>query len=493
MREVVEAVAAAGRGSAEAVDRLVDALEVVDARRDQAAARAALRILGDSPRLVVKLDEHVRRTYPPRKFGKSRGGLLTVALDATHRDGHVRERAVARMVESPDPALMPFLVLRAADWVRPVRDRARAGLALLLADDPRKHLPAMLEMTLVGSARLRGGFAHGQALAALLTAPAAMRLELAAACGAAGRRFVLETGLSQGWWDRDMMLALATSEQDVRLRARAAETLCRDAVWGRRLPMLRRLAGHRRPEVRQVALIGLLRLGEVAEVAERLDDPAPTIRAIAREAARQSGIDAAGRYRSAVASAEPPLGAIAGLADVGGPEAAELLTDLLEHPVARVRAHALRALHRVDAVPVHRTVALLRDPSPAVVRDAAAALRRLDGVVPTELARELLSDPARPAVRQAGYRLLRGHGPVEHLRAALLLAVDPDPRLAERGVAEVTRLVRAARRTDPLGLPTPDPQATVEQRSELLHLADRAAAALGDRTTEMLRQWLRRY
>lgn len=485
MREVTEAVTAAARGGAEALDRLIDALEAVDARRDPAAARTALRILWTSPRLVVRLDEHVRRAYRPRTFGKSKDGPLTVAMDATHRDGHVRERAVARMLTAPEPAWMPFLVLRAADWVRPVRDRARAGLALLLADDPRTYLPAVLEMTLVGSVWLRGGFAHGQALAALLTVAPAMRMELAAACGPAGRRFVLETGLSQGWWDRDTMLTLATSERDVRLRSRAAEKLCRDAVWGRRLPMLRRLAGHRRPEVRQVALIGLLRLGEVPEVADHLTAPAPAIRAIAREAARQSGIDAAGRYRSAVTSADPPpLGAIAGLADVGGPEAVELLTSLLDHPVARVRAHALRALHRLGAVPVRRTVAMLRDPSPAVVRDATAALRRLDGAVSAGLARELLSDPARPELRQAGYRLLRGHGPVEHLRAALLLATDPDPRLAERGVADVTRQARSAGRTGRL-------EATRDQRSELIDLVERAAAALAGRTTEMLREWLR--
>ena len=491
MSEVTEAVTAVGRGEAQALDRLLGLL-VAAGERDEAAARAALRILLESPRVIVRLDEHARRHHAPRSFREATAGPLSVALAATHRNGHIRERAVARMLTFPEPALMPFLVLRTADWVRPVRDRARAGLALLLAGDPRTYLPAVLGVTLVSSSWLRGGFAHGQALAALLTAPPAVRQDVAATADPAGRRFVLETGLAQGWWHRDTLLSL-TAEPDIRVRARAAEQLCRDAVWARRLPLLRRLAGHRRPEVRQVAMIGLMRLGEAPEVAERLTDPAPAVRAIARDAARQLRIDAAGRYREAVTAAEPPLGAIAGLAEVGGPEAAGALMNLLENPVARVRAHALRALHRLGAVPVREATAMLRDPSPAVVREATAGLRALPDSVPVGLARELLSDPARPELRQAGYRLLQNSGRFEQLRAAVLLAADPEPRLARRGAADATRLARAATRPDWRGRPVPDLGATVDQRTELTGLIGRAAAALGPDVTEMLRMWLAGY
>ncbi|WMD08309.1 hypothetical protein [Streptomyces sp. FXY-T5] len=47
--------------------------------------------------------------------------LLAVAL--CHPDGRTREAALARVADRP--ALLPLVVVRATDWVAPVRDRAR--------------------------------------------------------------------------------------------------------------------------------------------------------------------------------------------------------------------------------------------------------------------------------------------------------------------------------------------------------------------------------
>jgi hypothetical protein len=57
-------------------------------------------------------------------------------------------------------------------------------------------------------------------------------------------------------------------------------------------------------------------------------------------------------------------------------------------------------------------------------------LRPLTRAVSADLAWGLLADPHRVEARRAGYRLLRLRGIVEQLRAALLVAADPDPRLA---------------------------------------------------------------
>jgi hypothetical protein len=272
-------------------------------------------------------------------------------LASTHGDGHVRESAVKRILAAPEPRQMPFLVLRTADWVKPVRDRARAGLALLLADRPETYLPAVLGMTLVGRARQRGGFAHTQAVAALLTAPPTLRDQLLATADRAQRRLLLDIGLSQGWWPPQTLFALAVAEPDVRIRARAAEVVCRQAVWSRQIDVLRRLARHPRPEVRAVALTGLLRVGHDADVAAHLDDTVSLVRAIAREAARRTGIDALDQYRAAVVAADPAVGAIAGLAETGSQADGTLLRALLAHPAAQVRAQTVRALRHLDAVP----------------------------------------------------------------------------------------------------------------------------------------------
>src|SRR5262249_33658616 len=151
----------------------------------------------------------------------------------------------------------------------------------------------------------RGGFAYTQALAALLSAPPALRDRLLATGDTAQRRFVVEIGLAHGWWSPQMLLALAVADPDVRIRVRAAEVVCRQAVWSRQIDILQRLAQHPRPEVRAVALTGLLRAGHDGDVVAHLDDPVSLVRAIARDAARRTGIDARDHYRTVVAAADP--------------------------------------------------------------------------------------------------------------------------------------------------------------------------------------------
>ncbi|MFG2167973.1 hypothetical protein [Micromonospora chersina] len=181
MRVAVDG-AAAGRW--EALNHLVDVLIEVDAAGDEVAARSALTLLAGVGGLVVRLDRQARQAPWPgpyqdsasrrvgARFSVATSGPAAMALASMHGDGRIRERTVAAIVDRPRPEVMPFLVLRTGDWVKPVRDRARAGLALLLADDPGGYLPAVLPMSLRLDARLRGGFAVTQTRAALPSAPA---------------------------------------------------------------------------------------------------------------------------------------------------------------------------------------------------------------------------------------------------------------------------------------------------------------------------------
>ncbi|WP_446216495.1 hypothetical protein [Micromonospora sp. IBHARD004] len=76
------------------------------------------------------------------------------------------------------------------------------------------------------------------------------------------------------------------------------------------------------------------------------------------------------------------------------------------------------------------------------------------------------------------------------LRAGLMLALDPDPRLSDRDRADVTRLARHAGRTS-RRMPRPELAVPVAQRAELVPLARRAGAALGEETSGLLEAWLR--
>lgn len=240
-----------------------------------------------------------------------------------------------------------------------------------------------------------------------------------------------------------------------------------------------------------MALTGLVRVGQDSDVAAYLDDDAPLVRAVARDAARRLGIDARKHYRTATGAGEPALGAIAGLAETGSAVDVPLLRPLLTHSQARVRAHAVRGLHLLEAVVVHEVLPLLRDSSPAVVREVTTALRPLTGALPPGLPWQLLGD-ARVELRRAGYRLLCGHGVDVQLRAALMLTLDPDPRLAERGKADVTRLARDGARSTWRRTPPPELPVTAAQHGELAVLAAQAAAAFGEDTSRMLTTWLAR-
>ncbi|HKT02054.1 MAG TPA: hypothetical protein VJT31_21210 [Rugosimonospora sp.] len=501
MVAVQEAAAAVRAGGGDTVGRLFDALLDVDETGNADLAGEALRVLQEMPRVVARLDEWGRRIVwqattssqrvdqVAQRLAAGAAGPVAVALASTHRDGHVRERAVERILAAPLPEWMPFVVLRTADWVRPVRDRARVGLALLLADAPATYLAAVLGVTLLGRGRQRGGFAYTQALAALLAASPAVRDGLLTA-GRAQRRFVYEVGMAQGWWSADVLFSLAVAEHDPGTRVRATEVVCRRAVWSNQVDTLLRLSRHPHPQVRALALTGLLRLGCDADVAGRLDDPAPLVRAIARAAARRGGANAVEHYRAAVAAGDPPPGAIAGLAETGSQSDASLLEQLLASSTTQVRVQAVRASRQLDAVPIERTIRLLRDPSPAVVREATAALRPFTRAVPAELAWDLLAEAHRVDLRRAGYRLLRVRTVVEQLKAALLLAGDPNPRLARRAVADATRLARDAATPAWRRLRLPALDLTPAQIADLAGLVERAAAALGPDTAGLLRAWL---
>ncbi|MBY8870558.1 hypothetical protein K7640_01725 [Micromonospora sp. PLK6-60] len=393
------------------------------------------------------------------------------------------------MVDRPYAQAMPFLVLRTADWVGAVRNRARAGLAVLLADDAAGYLPAVLPMALRLAARRRAGFVVSQVQAAVLRAGEQAWRGLLDAGGRRERRFVVDIVLAQARPRLPDLVTFAESDPDVWVRARAAEAACREALWTRRHDVLQRLARSARPEVRVLALTALMRAGRDADVAGQLDDDAPLVRAAARDAARRVGVDVREHYRSAVAAGTPALGAVAGLAETGSAADAPLLRPLLGHGQARVRAQAVRGLRLLDAVVPGEVAALVRDPSPAVVREATLALRPVVGALPPGLPWALLADD-RVEVRRAGYRLLRGRGVGVELRAALILAVDPDPRLAERGRADATRITRDATRPSWRHAPQPQLRSTIAEHEQLVASATRAAAALGEQTSQHLTRWL---
>jgi hypothetical protein len=433
---------------AAALSRLLDLLAATDADGDEATAVAALARIGGRPRLLRRLDEGLRvagrwderqlplayRTFRTR-FDRGSREPIVVALISLDRNGRLREQALRTLVELSRPELTSFLVLRATDWVGQIREPALTELARVLAEEPARYLPRAVPMTVELAGRYHGRRVHDLVTAAVLTAPDDLRRRLAISPDRHQRRLAFDADLSQHRLDLDALTGLAVRESDALIRHRAAQLAYEQAVAGGHRAVLRRLGTARSADARALGCTGLLRLGCGQEVVAALNDPAPLVRAIAREAARRVGLDVVAHYRTA----EPSPGSVAGLAEAGSDRDAPVLVALLEHSSGAVRAAAVRALGRLGSVPVELVLPLLRDPAPAVVREAAVVLSPFERRVPAELKWELLGDD-RPELRRAGYRLLGGRDLATRFRAALWLAGDADARWARRGRLDALRL-----------------------------------------------------
>lgn len=483
-------------GLLEAADRLVCAVAEIEASGEVDAASRALALLAGRPRLLIRLDGLARSGNDPDvyvsvvdelagRLTTGSAGPLAVAFASTHRDGHIREAAVRRMIQQPSAGLVPFLVLRTTDWVGQVREQAGAGLAVVLHGDPATHIPLAVGMSVLMERRVRGSFAGAQLLVVVVSAPQLIG-GLMASPDHRVRRVALDANAVSRRLRLDELSGFAEADPDRQVRLRAAETAVREALWTARRQVMHDLAASRHAEVRAVAATGLMRAGLVTEVAALVTDAGSLVRAIARDAARSIGVDPLEQYRDALAADVPALGAIDGLAETGTELDQAVLLSLVDHPRPKIRAHAIRALSRVglDVVCAQRLVPLLRDSSPVVVREAAAALDTARLTPTAELLWALLAERDRAAVRRAGYRLLRRGDTGTALRAALLVITDPDSRLAARAHADITRIVGEARRPWRHGRVAATLDAS--HLDELRALAAPAASALGESTASRL-------
>jgi hypothetical protein len=369
---------------------------------------------------------------------------LGLALASCHPDGRVRERAVRRIAEvladGQAPAgLVAFLVVRTGDWARPVRDPARAALAVLLDADPARLVPAALPAAEAMARRQRGGFARQQILALLMAEGGAGVIgSLVYSHDRRASRLALPVAVATRWIRFDALAKIAAQDADRRCRTIAAQAAAREAVWTEQLGVLRELAGCPYGDVRAVALTGLLRAGRPEEAVGHLGDRDPLVRATAREAARRTGVDAAAWYRAALADPAPGVVADAGPAVLAGPgpvladPAPAALADPAPGVVADSGAAVLAGPGPVLADPAP---AALADPAPGVVADSGAAVLAGPGPVLADPAPAALADPAPGVVADSGAAVLVGPGPVLADPAPAALA-DPAPGVvADSGAA----------------------------------------------------------
>ncbi|POX45266.1 hypothetical protein C3489_34680 [Streptomyces sp. Ru71] len=372
----------------------------------------------DDPRAWLALDAGVRRTQwsaglPRREYTTwlADPGVLDdprLALALCHLDGRVRQQALGRA--DGRPALLPLVVIRAADWAEPVRERARTLLRLALDLDTAVSLAPLI--LLVGR-RGRGGHAVGLLDEVLRAAPVARLAPLLGHADRAVRRFTHRLAVDARLLSAAELAGTAARDDDV-----VVQRLCSDAALaavaegrGTVDDVLAPLLAARNPHARASGVTALRRAGRPERAEDFLADRSALVRACARYVVRQHGGEPPQWYRRRCAAPDAlPPGAVIGLAECGERADAGLLWPLVDHPDPRVRAQAVAGLRVLD-VDVRRLWPLLEDPAAGVVREVTRALlpsaRSLDAAWLTGLLA-----PERPtATKVAARRLLDAYGP----------------------------------------------------------------------------------
>ncbi|MFC5826650.1 hypothetical protein [Nonomuraea insulae] len=492
---------------------------------DSGLAGQAMDVMAAAPTLWIELDVAVRRRYPLfpacacrphgplaavpegcQSLGRvpdgsaepgSRGGTspepsstsLAVALAACARDGRERERAVRHPAMRTDAGLLPVLVMRSTDWVRPVRDRAVAVLGEVLAGavDATAFLAAVPVVA--------GLEDRARVLPALeLVRDALARaddetLDLVRRCpDRSGRRFVYDVALRAGRLDHGRLASAAMHESDQVSRTRCARALAAQAIEHDRPELVLSILDGTSAQGRVEALTALVRLGGTEHGLRFLADSAGMVRLTAQWAVRRAGGDPAELYRERIKTDQRVVGGratrglLAGIGDCGTRDDAALVLPYLRDSRPRVRAEAVRTLRRLGAVEAG-VAALLEDPAPMVVRNVVITLRDSFPSVPIERLWTLLGAGHPRHVRLGAHRLLIHRGNWSRVRADLLLVHDRDETVSRRACVDLTAWCRR----DSASQYLPPPPADLRQ--ELERLAGAAEGVLSARNMRVLR-WM---
>ncbi|MEU5334131.1 hypothetical protein AB0G51_12430 [Streptomyces asoensis] len=330
-----------------------------------------------------------------------------LALALCHPDGRIREAALDRA--RGRPVLLALVVVRCADWVEPVRARARA----MLAEAPRHQLVAHAPLVLRVGHRFRGALAERLLIGALRTGTAAQLEGLLDSGDRATARLAHRVAVERRLLPAARLALIAARHHDAVVQdvcADGASAALGDGEPGRFTEVVPPLLGSRRPRVRSAGVTALRRAGRYGDAEPYLTDRSAVVRACARYVVRQGGTDPAPLYRALCADPAARPAAAVGLGECGVRDDADVLRALLAHPAPRVRACAVAGLRALDAVRVDDVRPLLADASAAVVRQVTTALLPSADQVPLGLLRELMAENRPHHQRIAATRLLRSAG-----------------------------------------------------------------------------------
>ncbi len=379
---------------------------VLTNRRDLAeSAAAAISTLADRVPLreLPALDRAFRARSPwshghyapwhdldPRalgRVGKLRGAGGVIRLAMCHPSGFVREAAVRLAGVTSDGKEVPFLLLRANDWVRPVRLAAvsalRGRLVRRCAPDFVAALPLLDPVRCWGRLDDRALLDDIDAFFAGPDAVSALADGLMSPDAALRRSSLRRALVSPAVATLDV-LRRAVLDPDPGVRQLALRRLAQET--GRRFddllpPLLRDPQG----SVRAEALRILIARGHNVAFDDLLCDLYGGVRLVAQTRLADAGQDVAARYRRfvQVEHGRRLAAAVLGLGERGRASAAELVRPFLSDLRPRIRRAALASLSALDKdIGVEACLAALRDPARGVTHAARDLLMEHARAIP---------------------------------------------------------------------------------------------------------------
>lgn len=421
-------------------------LELILAERDAGglAESAVSELQGVSPAGWLTLDLVARRSWwsfpgwwrDAVEHAASKESVSSTVVASFHPNGRVREAATALLAEMEHVTTYPALALRTADWVEQVRDRARVVMQRRIDADLLATAQHAGPVALIAARRQRGSWLAEEIEQRIRTAPIDVIRTLAGAVDPLVRRGALKAAVDAQRLSLDELVTFSQSERDLPGRVLCGLAAVELAQREDRVRSVAPLLQNPASRVRQAALLAFDAIGESAVVDAALADWTPSVRGLAQRLARARGADPADTYRRAAAGDPAPIWAIAGLGEVGNAADVPRVERSLSDERPRARAEALRALRRLGTTSPPALLPFLADPSAAVTKQAAAALRPVATALDVDQLMPLLFSNAPDHVRSAVYRLLRAHSPWIRLLVNLRLLSDQDP-LRQRAHADI--------------------------------------------------------
>jgi HEAT repeat protein len=413
-----------------------------------------------------------------------------IGLLASHASGFVRAAALEVLARHTSGREIPFLSLRANDWVDPVAARAHELLIGRLRPDNRHAVLSALPfiVRVLGQHRRDHSGIERALTSVLLSDEGADALARGGQFDTSARRKMYELLTAGGTAARRRLFNAALEDPDAVIRARAIRAMATDHDSGDRAAILERfLREDRVPAVRKLSLT-LLSEHMPERIAgvfpQVLLDRAPSVRGLARFVVGTHQLAFVPRtvYVQALAASLPGqlAAAIDGVGETGTRPDADLIAPFLGENRPRIRRSALRALAKLDPErAISAAVTALADDASSVRSGAVGVLafnaNRVDFDIVSRRVRSLSDPKARGNLLRVFLEAPKWDVPVLLLETL----ADPDDGVRTLAVRLVDRWIEGFNRKQT--------QPTAKQLQRIGALLDSEACRIPDETAKMLR------